>query len=80
MALPSFLRSTAYKDPVNPVASPFQTAHGTQDHFFGWVGARPQYLTAFGNWMAGYSEGRMNWGGFPVEQEMGGVKDDEVLL
>lgn len=50
---PAFLSKTSYKNPLNLVDGPLQSAHGTGNHFFAWLGENPKYFEAFGSYMSG---------------------------
>ncbi|MCJ1434336.1 hypothetical protein MMC27_003703 [Xylographa pallens] len=59
--LPEYLAKTGYKNPENAVDGPFQYGNNTKLHCFAWMSAHPEYLTQFGNLMAGYRQGRPSW-------------------
>ncbi|MCJ1290611.1 hypothetical protein MMC34_002151 [Xylographa carneopallida] len=59
--LPEYLAKTGYKNPHNAVDGPFQYGNDTKLHCFVWMSAHPEYFTQFGNFMAGYRQGRPSW-------------------
>ena len=59
--LPEYLAKTSYQNPQNAIDGPFQYGHNTKLHCFPWMSAHPEYLTQFGNFMAGYRQGRPSW-------------------
>jgi len=71
-SLPAFMASTNYQNPSDPAGGPFQHAHGTGDLLFAWLAGRPEYMTAFNQYMGGYRAGKASWldagGVFPAEE------------
>ena len=59
--LPSFLASTKYQNPMNPVQSPFQPAHNTDLHPFVWIQSHPVNMGYFIQWMTSQREGQKIW-------------------
>ena len=61
LALPSFLASTGYVDPINPCRTAFQVAHKTELPAFEWAIAQPQVMRDFGMWMSVQRAGQKSW-------------------
>lgn len=83
-ALPSQLAQTGYKNPTDPMHSPFQLGLNTPLHAFEFF--QKNDFAGFNNHMAGYNLSRARWcdpGCFPVKELLGkGIKQGkhEVLL
>ena len=57
-SLPDYLKSTNFRNPVDPSKGPFQHAFDTPLPFFDWLETRPDRLRVFESAMAGQREGR----------------------
>ena len=81
--LPDYLHSVGYKNPENPVASPFAYIFGAP--VFEWIKQNPVEQAVFNAYMAARRKGRPSWFDiFPVEESLGpewlGGNADAVLL
>lgn len=59
--MPAYLKGRIYANPSKIDDGPFQYAHGTEIHFFVWLGQHPAYLENFNDCMAGYRQGKPSW-------------------
>lgn len=79
-----YLASTGFKNPTNPTDGPFQYGHNTTLHTFEWMKEHPLIYQQFGNFMAGYTQGRPSWlDFFPAEDRIVkglSEKEEAVLL
>ncbi|KAF6226401.1 hypothetical protein HO133_009267 [Letharia lupina] len=82
--LHKYLASTGFKNPTNPTDGPFQYGHNTPLHTFEWMKEHPLIYQQFGNFMAGYTQGRPSWlDFFPAEDRIVkglSEKEEAVLL
>lgn len=84
-SLPTYLKSIDYDHPMDLADGPFQYAHGIKGTpFFGYIAQKPEYMTAFSNYMGGYRAGKRSWvdpGFYPfVDRIVTGADDDGVIL
>ncbi|CAG8977285.1 hypothetical protein HYALB_00012977 [Hymenoscyphus albidus] len=82
-SLPSYLKSTNYKNPTELTNGPFQHAHKTNLPFFAWLDQNPPYLSIFNNYMAAYRAGKANWcdpGFYPIDNLTTGFQPEEKIL
>ena len=79
--LAPYLKSTYYKTPTSLTDGPFQFAHATKLHHFGWLSENPPYLGIFSNYMGGYRAGRPSWvdaGFYPVSERLTSAFDSSI--
>ena len=72
-SMPAYLKSINYDNPTNSLNGPFQYAHKTEAHFFGWLVQNPPYGQLFANYMGGYRAGMPFWadkGFYPFEERL----------
>lgn len=82
-ALPEYLKSHGYKNPTNPVDSPWQAGYSTTNHPFVWLRSHPEHLRLFMTWLPMEREGLPAFlDVFPFEREVAGpnITDDTVLF
>jgi hypothetical protein len=80
--LHEFLKATDYRNPEDTYNSPFQYAWNTTDHYFTWLGKRPEKQATFNAVMNSGREWENNWFEFypVVEKLTGGSYDPERVL
>lgn len=81
MGLPEFLAKTDYQTPTNGDDGPVQYGLKTDQHFFALLQSNARLGSAFNQFMTGYAKARPRWTDFyPVEERLGGVEKDQILL
>jgi hypothetical protein len=82
IALPEYFKSHGYKNPTNPVDSPWQAGFGIKQHPFVWLQSQPELTALFMNWLPHERDGLNSWLDiFPFEQEAAQcTEDDDVLF
>ncbi|KAF2265443.1 S-adenosyl-L-methionine-dependent methyltransferase [Lojkania enalia] len=80
-ALPEYLKSHDYKNPTNPVDSPWQMGYNTKDHPFVWLQSNLKHFQLFMTWLPMEREGLPLWlDVFPFEQEVAQNTTDDTVL
>lgn len=81
LALPEYLKSHGYKNPTNPMDSPWQAGYNTTEHPFAWLQSHPHHLQLFMMWMALNREGLPTWlDAFPFDKEVAQNSTPETVL
>ncbi|KAL2852240.1 S-adenosyl-L-methionine-dependent methyltransferase [Aspergillus pseudodeflectus] len=80
--LHEFFEATDYRNPEDTYNSPFQYAYNTAEHYFTWLGKRPEKQATFNVVMNSGREWENNWFEFypVVEKLTGGPHDPERVL
>ncbi|KAL4969810.1 S-adenosyl-L-methionine-dependent methyltransferase [Aspergillus stella-maris] len=75
---PSFLASTSYANPQDPLTSPLQYTHNVTIDGFTWLCQNPSALTRFNNFMQGQRANRVHWGDwFPIQERILNGADED---
>ncbi|RYP14776.1 hypothetical protein DL765_006132 [Monosporascus sp. GIB2] len=78
--IPAFLKASGYKNPNDEVRTVFQEAWKTTDHAYAWLGAHPENLSYFNDYMALRREPQFSWlGVYPVPEEAKGSMPERAL-
>ena len=81
--MPTFLKQTGYKNPINHTDGPFQYAFKTHESLFVWFNQRPERLDVANTFMEGQRDGRNSWFEYYPFQESVAAKvhnQDDVLI
>lgn len=80
-AVPRYLKSHDYKNPTNPVDSPWQEGYETKDHPFQWLQSNPGHFGLFMQWVHLSRAGLPVWlDAFPFEQTIGQNTDKDTVI
>jgi hypothetical protein len=81
LTLPTFLKSTGYKEPLNIDEGNWQAARNTELPFFNWMNEHPRELASFADHMSGYTSDRGTWlDVYPIERLLHDAAPDGPLL
>ncbi|KAF2874757.1 S-adenosyl-L-methionine-dependent methyltransferase [Massariosphaeria phaeospora] len=80
-ALPEYFKSHGYKNPTNPLDSPWQLGYNTSEHPFVWLQSHPEHFQLFMSWLPMEREGLPQWlDMFPFEEHVARETKDETVI
>lgn len=81
LALPEYLKTHGYKNPDNPIDSPWQAGYNTDQHPFVWLQSHPEHFQLFMTWVHVSREGLPVWTDvFPFEEEIAKNSTDDTVI